>query len=952
MLRHLTFVASLLILVACTLPEPESSSSKVQYNEQPQPSNLLVEDNIHPLNVHTETPRLSWHANVKAQEAFQIQVATSRDKLISGLPDLWDSEKVISSISVNVPYQGTALEANSKAVWRVRVWSKGAEQPGEWSTPSTWEMGLLNKSDWRAKWLQVKKRDIAQVTKNRMDWIKYAANVHPNITEKLTESAFNKQLGVVEQLKQQPTASLFRHSFTTETGKKIAGAKLHSTAGGYYEIFLNGQKVDDRLADPGQTDFDKRILYNTDEVRDLLLNGQNTIAVHLGSGWYDENIAFSKWSNPDAAKDKRNQKTLSYGQPKFIAQLELIYEDGSSQTIASNENWISHPSPILKEGLFSGELYDANEAVEEWNVNTSANNLVNWQPVEALDEWPTESLEPQLLPPIRAIKKLKPIKLYQPQKNVWVFDFGQNFTGIPTLNLEALNLKPGQAVHMRYGEWADIDGNLSQKSGGGAPLLKQVDTYIASGEDAQFWSPIFTWHGFRYLELTGIDFEPELNAVHGHLVRSDVEIAGQFKSSSNLLNKIHDMALWSYEGNLMALPMDCPIRERAGWTGDAHAALITGNYNYDMQNLWEKYLGDFETSSHIAPAVVPGKRSHGEKYDWAVAEVIIAWEHYRHHGDIQVIAEQYESMVEYMDAAETQLTDNLLRDGYGDWCDPVRVPGMTRKRCNPEYTLPTMTTSGFLAHGADLMAKMSTLLNKPEKAKHYSALFERIASQYHKEFYNPETGHYGSQTADAMALRFGITPIHLRASVAEALNKDVVENWNGHGSIGALGQTYVYRALSDYGYGDTAFGIFTAQGYPGYQWQFDNLKATTLWERKGVWDPTKDPEGRNPPGRSLNHPFHSGYDGWFYEGLGGIRPLGDNPGYQHFELSPVFPKDLEWVEASYKTGYGKIVSNWQRHGNTIHWQFEVPNNSSAKVSLQGKPSRIYEAGQHSITIEQ
>ena len=232
MLRHLTFVASLFILVACTLPEPESSSSKVQYNEQPQPSNLLVEDNIHPLNVHTETPRLSWHANVKAQEAFQIQVATSRDKLISGLPDLWDSEKVISSISVNVPYQGTALEANSKAVWRVRVWPKGAEQPGEWSTPSTWEMGLLNKSDWRAKWLQVKQRDIAQVTKDRMDWIKYAANVHPNITEKLTETAFSKQLSVVEQLKQQPTASLFRHSFTTETGKKIAGAKLHSTAGG------------------------------------------------------------------------------------------------------------------------------------------------------------------------------------------------------------------------------------------------------------------------------------------------------------------------------------------------------------------------------------------------------------------------------------------------------------------------------------------------------------------------------------------------------------------------------------------------------------------------------------------------------------------------------------------------------------------------------------------------
>lgn len=947
LLASLMLVAQLSLLIACSNQDPDHEGIFAK-----APSNLRTEDIVEPLNVHNTTPRLSWYANIKKQRAFQIQVASSEQHLAIDDADLWDSDKVVDERSINIAYQGKNLSSKQKAVWRVRVWGNESEQPGPWSKPSSWEMGLLNASDWQAKWLQVKDRSVADITENTLDWMHYAASIHPEIQEKLPEKKHQLQLSVVEQLKAQPTASLFRYSFNTENEKQIVRAKLHSTAGGYYEIFLNGSKVDDRLMDPGQTDFDKRILYNTDEVGPMLLGGQNTIAVHLGSGWYDENIAFSKWTNPDATKENQKRRTLSYGQPKFIAQLEITYNDGSSQLVTSNENWLSHPSPILKEGIFSGELFDANQVLPDWNKNIDGANLSNWQPVEVLSESPTLKLEPQLLPPIRAVKKLTPIKLYEPRENVWVLDFGQNFTAVPTLNVKKLGLKKGQAVHLRYGEWADIDGNLSQKSGGGAPLLKQVDTYISSGDDAETWTPIFTWHGFRYVEITGINSKPDLDAVVGHLIRSDVEIVGQFESSDPLINRIHDMALWSYEGNLMALPMDCPIRERAGWTGDAHAALITGNYNYNMQNFWQKYLGDFKTASFVAPAVVPGKRTHGGNYDWAVAEIIIAWEHYRHHGDLQILRDQYDSMIEYMNAAESKLDNNLLRIGYGDWCDPVFKPGDTRKRCNPQHTTPTITSSAFLAHGAKLMQKISRRLDKPKKAKYFSMLFKRIANQFNKEFYDAEKQHYGSQTADALALRFGIAPKEIRKSVAEALNKDVLEKWKGHGSIGALGQTYVYRALSDYGYGDTAFGIFTADGYPGYKFQFDELQATTLWERKGVWDPAKDPERRDPPGRSLNHPFHSGYDGWFYEGLGGIRPLGNNAGYQHFSLAPVFPRNLDWVEASYKTGYGKIVSNWKREGEKVVWRFEVPNNTSAKVILPNREAKVYEAGAYELPIEQ
>ncbi|WP_232824790.1 family 78 glycoside hydrolase catalytic domain [Algibacillus agarilyticus] len=909
-----------------------------------KPSNLLVEGRHAPLNVHNQQAKLSWHANVVTQTKYQIQVASLKALLTNNKADLWDSGQVSSQKSLNIAYQGKTLKSNETAFWRVRVWSADNNK-SDWSDIQSWEMGLTTQSDWQAKWIQVKDPVIAEIDKPALAWMTHAANIQEQNTDKLKKNKRKTQEGILEKLKQEPTASYFRHQFTVPNNKTLIKAKLHSTAAGYYEIFLNGNKVDDRIMDPGQTDYEERILYNTDNVNPLVNSGSNTIAVHLGSSWYSEDIAFSKWGNPDAkAAHKRKASNLSYGQPKFIAQLELTYNDGTTQVVTSNEQWLSHPSPILKEGVFSGEHYNAAFEVANWHNNAA--KLNNWTPVEALTHWPTKTLEPQLLPAIRAVKEVTPTKIFNPLKNVWVYDFGQNFTGIPTINIKKLGLKKGESVLFRYAEWAHKDGMISQKSGGGAPMLKQVDSYVASGNDAETWTPKFTWHGFRYVEVKGLTEEPPLDAMTAHLVRSDVEIAGTFNSSDPLVNRVHDMALWSYEGNLMAVPMDCPIRERAGWTGDAHAALITGNYNYNMNNFWQKFLGDFQTSSHVAPAIVPGKRSHGGNFDWAAAEIMVAWEHYRHHDDLQTLADQYESMLEYMYAGEKRMENGLLRIGYGDWCDPVLKPGDSRKRCNPQYTSPTITSSGFYAHAANLMSKISTLLDKPKEAQYFANLFDSIKKQLHKEFYSEETGDYGSQTADALALQLDLAPKHLRQSIADALNKDVTDKWKGHGSSGALGQTYLYRALSDFGYGDTAFNIFKAEGYPGYAYQLDTLNATTLWERKGLIKMEKI--GIQEPGRSLNHPFHSGYDGWFYEGLGGIRPIGDNPGFQHFALQPVFAKDLQFADVTYTTGYGTIKSNWKRTGNQVTWRFEIPYNSTALVTLPNKEQKLYYSGEYTL----
>lgn len=903
-----------------------------------QATNLLVEGVQTPLNVHNLAPRLSWHANVKEQAAYQIQVASSPDKLLSGKIDLWDTGKVTARRSLNVEYQGAALRTNQVAYWRVRVWAQNEDQAKTWSQIERWEMGLLNKSDWHAKWLQVEQPVVAKLTNPVKQWINHAGSI-VNKSGKRSAPALNK-------LQQQPTASLFRHDFSVN--KTIVKAKLHSTAGGYYEIYINGQKVGNRFMDPGQTDFEKRILYNTDDVAALLDPGKNTLAVHLASGWYNENIAFSLWNNPDKKPNEKNKKSLSYGQPKFIAQLEIEYSDGSTKRVSSDQTWLTHPSPILKEGIFSGELFDANKQLTNWNRKNA--NVTDWAPVKVLENWPTQALVPQRLPPIRKQRLVKPVNLLNPAPGVWVWDFGQNFTGMPTLKIKNLALRPNQSIFLRYAEWINKQGHISQLSGGGgATHLNAVDGYISGFNNLNNWSPKFTWRGFRYVEIRGLTNAPKLTDLTANLLRSDVVQAGQFESSNPLINRIHQTALWTYESNLMSVPLDCPIREKAGWTGDAHAAMITGNYNFDMQTFWRKYLGDFKTARFLAPAVVPGKRTVSEKVDWAAAEVMIAWQHYQHHGDKQVLLKQYNSLLEYMAFGQSQLTDYLTSNGFGDWCDPVKHPGMPRVggRGVSQYTSTTVTSSALFAHAANLMSKIATVVNNKQDAIKFAALFKNIRNSFHQALYNPISKDYGSQTANAMAIRFDIAPGHLKQSVADALHKDVSITHHGHSSVGALGQTWLYRALSDYGYADTAYGIFTAKGYPGFSYLFNDLDGTTLWERKGQFDPNAG----HGPVNSLNHPFHSGYDGWFYEGLGGIRPLENSVGFQDFELKPVFPKQLNQAKVSYVSGYGKIKSTWQRTTNgKIKWQFTVPNNTRALVHTPSKKPKIYLAGSYELVF--
>lgn len=927
--RTITIAAVCLSVGACSFPLEQQnafSPSEISLTD-PVPFLLRVDGEANPIGVGREVPRLSWRSNVDSQQAYEIEVASSFDLLDAGRADLWSSGRVTDGRSLAIGYGGAPLKSRQQGWWRVRVWETGSERPGAWSAPASFEMALLSNTDWAADWITSPLFPAAPSSAGIERWLTLtAADPHMRNPETVAQT--------IDRLRDVRPATYFRKAFVIT--RPVASARLYSTSAGYSEFYLSGQKIGDRILNPAQTDFDKRIYYDVDDLTEQLTVGEHVLGVHLGNGFFAERTAFG-------------MPELFYGEPAAIAQLEIRYRDGSEETIVTDTSWQAHPSPILKNGVYSGEVYDVRAEVAGWN-RAGRRESADWRPAAVLSAPPTLALIAAEMPPVRRVTEVKPKAILNSAPGVWTVDFGQNFTGLPTIDIAQFGLKEGQAVHLRYAEWADKDGKVGMNSGGAAPMTKQVDTYVSDGRDAAPWSPTFTWHGFRYMEVTGIDTAPPIEAITAHMTRTDLQRIGTFTSSDPLLNRVHETALWSFESNLVSVPSDCPIRERNGWTGDAHATIQMASYNFAMGPFLDKYLGDFRTTDFISPAVVPGRRTHSGKVDWAAAEVFLTWESYLHTGDLSVIERQYDSLLDYVAYVEKAMDDDRVTDPfhyYGDWCDALPEPGMARPlgRCASFSTPGDLTATALMVRVFDQMSDMARLLGHEQQAAQFEQRREAISDAFQRAYYQNDAVGYGSQTANAMAVQFGIAPPDKRKLIAAAIDRDVREKWGGHASVGALGQTWLYPALASGGYADTAFYIFKAKGPPGYSYLFDELSGTTLWEDLMSFEPGKGAE----PGRSLNHPFKGGYDAWFYSGLGGINPDPDAAGYKRFFLSPNFPRGLDHVSVSLETGYGTIRSAWRREGDGIIWDVEVPPNTSA-YNARSDRFNVIRPGKHRFRI--
>ena len=856
-MKYIRYISVALVLFGCVKKETDSGTLI--------PDNLRCEYELNPLGVERESPRLSWTVSSKSraqiQSACRILVSSTRHFLDSDSGDLWDSGKIQSGVTIHVPYEGDELTARQRAWWKVMVWD-AADRASRWSEPAYWEMGMLKPDDWRG------------------EWIGY------------------------------PDAStpFLRREFTVPG--RIDEARAYICGMGYYELYINGERIGDHVLDPGQTDYEQRVLYVVYDVTEKLKEGQNTLGVILGNGWFNQTaVNHGKFGWTDC----------SYGKPRLLFQLHARTKEREEILIVSDTKWRANGGPITSNNVYGGERYDARKEMPGWS-DTGFDDSA-WNPVETMEP-PGGKLVSQKIPPIKKIETILPLSVTEPEPGIFVYDMGQNFAGWARLKI---NAESGTMIQLRFAEEIFENGMIDPASTGVFALeLVQTDTFICKGEGPEVWEPRFTYHGFRYVEMTGYPGTPARDNLEGVVVHTALEKAGEFECSDAMLNRIHETALWTERSNLHSIPTDCPAREKCGWLGDAHITAEMLIYNWDAALFWTKYVEDIETSRRggVPDNIAPGRRHGGKAADWAAAFIQIPWYMCLYYGDTEPAREHYEGMKFLMDYFGEKSRDYILYDGLGDWC----APGSVR----PVDTPVELTSTAFYYFDALIMKTFAGIFGREDDRKRFEELASGIRDAFIARFYDSREKTFGSQTADALALYLGLNPDGEKVAIAGSLNKNVMEKHDGHLAAGIFGSRHLYWALGLSGYGNAALTMLRKTDYPSIGYLL-SIGATTLWE---CWD--RDETGGAHGPRSHNHPMQGGFDAWFYNGIGGINPDPLKPGFKHIICKPQLYDQLDFARARYKSIYGEISGKWQRKAGEFTWDISIPANTTATVFLPAK----------------
>lgn len=834
---------------------------------------LRCEFRSQPLGIDALQPRLSWvlkgspEQKGQRQSAYRILVTSSRGTL-------WDSGKVPSSDQNNIEYQGKALRPGEICTWKVRVWD--GEGRAQWSKASHWEMGLLRSQDWVGQWINDGKE---------------TANADP------------------EMYLDDP-APLFRKEFAARD--RVARARLYITGLGYYEAWLNGSRIGDHVLDPGWTDVDKRVFYSVFDVTKMLKSGKNCLGVMLGNGWFNP-LPLRLFGSFNL------RQRLTIGRPRLLAQLQIEYRNGTSETIATDKSWRVDQGPILRNNIYLGEVYDAGKEQEGWDKPGFDDSA--WRR-PALAKEKLGRLVAQPLPPIRVTAKWNAVKVSEPKPGVLIYDCGANFAGWVSLRV---NVPAGTEIRIRYGELLHPDGSLNPMTsvarqikgkgtgGPGAPdIAWQSDTYIARG-GGETYTPRFTFHGFRYVEITGLPAPLPLSSVTAMRLNSDVQNAGSFECSNPMLNEIQTMCRRTFLSNIFSVQSDCPHRERLGYGGDIVATSEAFMTNFDMANFYAKTVRDWSDSALPDGMFTDTAPFIGIQYCgviWAMAHPLLIDQLYRYYGNRQLGAEEYEAAKRWMLLVEKKYPDGIVKDGLSDHEGLAPAP-------SPEMVTP------LYFQCANLLAAQAKRLSRTGDEGHFQQLTETIRKAYLSRFVDPITGKVGpgTQASQAIALYTKIVPKSGRQRVLEYLLEDIKAKQN-HLTTGILGTKFMLDVLSNEGYADVAYAIVTQPNFPGWVWMLKN-GATTLWEHWEYSDNTF----------SHNHPMFGSVSQWMIQWLGGIQPDPNSVGFDKLVIQPQTPKGLDWVKSSQVTIRGKIVSNWSRQGSKVTYNISIPVNTSAKVIL-------------------
>jgi alpha-L-rhamnosidase len=879
----------LFVLIWCLFGYPVCQGAALQVYD------LKCDYQTDPLGIDTLQPCLSWKLNSaergQSQTAYQIIAASTLAKLKKGEGDLWNSGKVDSSQSIGVPYGGVSLHSGERVYWNVRAWDQKGK-PYDCRQSAWWEMGLLDPEDWRAAWI-----------------------MRPRSEPPTGQTMFDND-----------PAPLFRKEF--DLGRTVARARIRVSGLGYYEVYLNGRRVGDHMLDPGWTTYSKRVLYSTYDVTSQVKRGRNAIGVMLGNGWFNP-LPLLMWGSLNL------REHLTVDEPRVCLQLVVDFASGDSETIGTDDSWKVGSGPILRNSVYLGEVYDARKEQPGWD--RAGFDDSRWQQAVPANK-PVGPLRVQDAPPIRITRILKPVKLSEPKPGVYIFDFGQNYAGWIRLHVQG---PAGTEVKMRYGELLQPNGRLNGltsvcgqiKEGGaayryngtGAPKTAwQMDEYILKGLGQETYCPRFTFHGFRYVEITGLPQRPALGDIEGLRLNSDVTPAGSFTCSNEEFNRIQEMVLWTELSNLFSVESDCPHREKFGYGGDMVAASEAAIFNFDMERFYAKAVQDLDDAvrtnggfTETAPFVGISDEGLGGgsgPVGWGTAQPFLQWELYQYYGDLNLLAAQYPVTKRWIDFLQTCASDDLLDNGISD-----------HESLEPKPR--ALTGTAFYYYNVRLFAKIARALGKEPDATEADALSEKIKAAFNRKFLKPGSGIYdtGTQACQAFAFYMKLVPREEQPRALEVLAHDIVDVHKGHLTTGIFGTKYMLNALSDFGRSDLAYEIVNQRTFPGWGYMLEN-GATTLWEHWELSDNTY----------SHNHPMFGSVSEWFYKGLGGINPAPDAVAFDKILIKPRLVAGLNWVKSSYDSVRGKIVSDWKSEGDKFKLRVRVPVGASATVFLPAK----------------
>ncbi len=848
-------------------------------------------------------PKFSWRVEssdtMQSQAAWQILVASSVELLAKDQGDLWDSTKQPKAASPFVAYAGKPLQAGGIYHWKVRCWDE-KDQVSDWSKPTTIEIAPMTPADWRgAKWID---------------------DGRDNPTED-------------QDFYQPDPAPLLRKEFNI--AKPIRRARLHVAGLGYALPSLNGKRLADTPLDPPWTAFDKRILFRSHDVTSALKEGGNCIGLALGNGWHNP-LPLRMWAH------RNIRGSMAVGRPRAIACLVIDHSDGTHTTITTGSDWQVATGATTRNSIYLGEERDARLSLDGWDK--PGFDTAKWKPVRVSNA-PLEPLKPLLdMPPVRETETFLAASVKTLKQGQHIVDFGVNFTGVPAIDLD---VPVGTKVLMRFGEILNDDGSLNPMTsvcgqvkgkrkndkgeetligGPGSPEIAwQQDVYIARG-GKETYRPDFTFHAFRYMEITGLTEAPKVESIRGIRLHSALPTSGSFSCSNELFNRIQNITRNTFVNNVVSVQSDCPHRERFGYGGDIAVTSEAYMMNYDMSGFYAKTIRDWADAARPDGNFTDTAPFVGVNYcgvGWAMAHPLLLEQHYQHYGDIALIREQLPAAMRWFALEASKRKNGLVPSGLGDHEAFERLGGAP------------VTTPMFI-DTARRMARLARIIGNEEDSKRLEAMAKESAVAWTKTFLDPKTGKVGGgiQSEQLLALGFGAAAQPSDTAVYEYLVKDLKAAADGPSlTTGIFGTRFMLEMLSQRDDHNMAYALANRKTFPSWGHMIEN-GATTLWETWKESDNTY----------SHNHPMFGSISAWFYRHLAGIQIAPDAIGANRLFIRPQAPTGLEWVKCTHQTIRGTVVSNWKVTDNGIEYEITIPPDTTARIQLPALQNDVKKNG--------